>query len=453
MAIEELPPGTMLCAGDYEIKETIGRGGFGITYKAVDLNLGNLVAIKEYAPEDFAERAVGALDIKDKVKEYEWGLRSFRQEGETLASFTNNPSIVSVLRFSTENNTAYLVMEYIDGPDVSDYSKTITSPAQVENLLEMLRVDLKVMHEAGFIHRDLKPENILIRATNDHPVLIDFGSSRQQSADRTMALVTPYYSPVEQYASDTPHGPYTDIYSLSATFYRVITGKTPPDGPSRILDDQCKKLAGDPAFSAYSPDFLAQIDAGMIPLPASRPQNVDEWTQIRHGGEVKQAEPIPEAVHNSGGGNAATDQIKAPNDWIQWAAGAAVLVVLGVLFYPSGPDEKPNNPIATTIPEQVIPEKKESVGVQPDSDMRWVVGVDGRDWTPIGLADRLTKLPRGKDYGVRFDAKEAFRVKTDQGLAVSTKPGRNFGRIKGELYLKNVTDLPQQVTAELYEKD
>ena len=149
----------------------------------MDKNLGNLVAIKEYAPEDFSERinpAFGSgssMDINaltQSADEYEWGLNRFREEGQTLARFGNSPSIVSVLRIFVENKTAYLVMEFIDGPNVSEYSETVTSPSQIEELMAALRRDLRGMHDAGFIHRDLKPENMLLD-DQGHVKLTDMG--------------------------------------------------------------------------------------------------------------------------------------------------------------------------------------------------------------------------------------------------------------------------------------
>ena len=268
MAIKPLPDGALLANDDYEITEVLGRGGFGITYLAKDRQLRSTVAVKEYAPADFAERAPESYKLTPTdAAEVDWGLNRFREEGRTLARFSNTPSIVSVARIFEENCTVYLVMEYIDGPNIVEFSETRTNPREIEALLYALQGALARMHEVGFIHSDLKPDNILIRTEKAEPVLIDFGSTRQQSVDRTMALVTPHFSPVEQYASDTAHGPYTDIYSLSATFYRVITGKKPPDAPSRVLDDDCSLLQDDSSLSAYSADMLVQIDAGMRPMP------------------------------------------------------------------------------------------------------------------------------------------------------------------------------------------
>ena len=268
MAIKPLPDGAPLANDDYEITAVLGRGGFGITYLAKDRQLRSTVAVKEYAPADFAERAPESNKLTPTdASEFDWGLNRFREEGRTLARFSNTPSIVSVARIFEENCTVYLVMEYIDGPNIVEFSETRTNPREIEALLYALQGALARMHEVGFIHSDLKPDNILIRTEKAEPVLIDFGSTRQQSVDRTMALVTPHFSPVEQYASDTAHGPYTDIYSLSATFYRVITGKKPPDAPSRVLDDDCSLLQDDSSLSAYSADMLVQIDAGMRPMP------------------------------------------------------------------------------------------------------------------------------------------------------------------------------------------
>jgi len=441
-----LKEGTQL--DDYKIRFELGRGGFGITYQATDTNLGNDVAIKEYYPSDFAERKsngrVGPVNA-DTESDYQWGLDRFLEEARTLARFSNENYIVSVLRFFQKNGTAYLVMEFVDGISIAEYSESITSPRQVEQLFTKLKSGLQKVHSADFLHRDLKPDNILIRISDSEPVLIDFGSARQLKADRTMALITPYYSPIEQYASEADHGRYTDIYSLSATFYRVITGKPPPDASSRILDDQCKKLVDDAALSIYSPDFLAQIDAGMAPRPGDRPQDIESWGEIKRLG-----------VKLDIGSGSQINQVGAKNDTsspfsisfsrllLEGLRDKRILAILGalvaaVIFYPSEPKR--------TLDDRQVATQSEMIS-------RWDVSVSGDKWVPVGLVEKLNAMPKGKKYELRFDASEQFRSKTGKHLVLADQPGRSFVEEKGEIYLKNLDQYgSQRVTLSLFPQE
>lgn len=458
MSIKPLPLGALLANDDYEITEVLGRGGFGITYLAQDRQLRSTVAVKEYAPADFAERAPESYDLRSTdSSEFDWGLNRFREEGRTLARFSNTPSIVSVARIFEENRTVYLVMEYIDGPNIVEFCESLTNPEQIEELIHALQGALSSMHDVGFIHSDLKPDNILIRTESAEPVLIDFGSTRQQSVDRTMALVTPHYSPVEQYASDSAHGPYTDIYSLSATFYRVITGKKPPDAPSRVLDDDCVLLQDYTTLTAYSADMLAQIDAGMRPLPKDRPQSISEWKSLTANKPLKEFVPTQPEIEKK------TTKQESPQPSSakltdRWGAlsqeqkfgglAGVILVVVAIVFFPSDPRD---GSIASGLNDQALEiydgsARSEQPGVP---ELAWQVAVDANAWTPIRVKAQLKRLPTGTNYDLTFAADEPFRVKTSKGLAIGSKPGKNYGLVEGEIYLKSVDELPQVVEAKL----
>ena len=275
--MDNLPTGYII-DNTYEIKGVLGRGGFGITYRAVDLNLQHEVAIKEYAPVDLASRSANyevEAAAKSKIKDFEWGMENFLRGARTLARF-NDPRIVRVYRFfrNQSTKTAYLVMEMVKGRDLIGFAEHVTNPDQIQIVFQKISGALELVHDAKFQHRDIKPENILIRQNPQEPVLIDFDSARQNTADRTVALVTPYYSALEQYSSDNIQGPYSDIYSLCASFVRVITGSPPPDAPSRILDEKYEPLSEDKDFTIYDRSFLAQLDAGMTLLPQERPQSI-----------------------------------------------------------------------------------------------------------------------------------------------------------------------------------
>lgn len=463
MTIKPLPVGAFLAGDDYEVIGILGKGGFGITYLAKDLKLRSTVAVKEYAPADFAERKQDSCDLKPTdVSEFEWGLNRFREEGATLARFMNTPSIVSVARIFDENHTSYLVMEYVDGPNIVKFCESLTSPRQIEALFRDLQIALSSMHEVGFIHSDLKPDNILIRTETSEPVLIDFGSTRQQSVERTMALVTPHYSPVEQYASDTAHGPYTDIYSLSATFYRIITGKRPPDAPTRVLGNDHLLLQGDPTLSAYSADILFQIDAGMMPLPKDRPQSIREWKSLTASKPLKDVNPSSQAVTEKA--SKQEPELARPQDFPLFSktlsqaqkAGVFAAIVIPIVAITSYQyalrDTPPGALVAAELNKRQTDFERSTELRQSNVAASWEVTVFANTWTRVGLESKLALLPYGVGYDLRIEADEPFRARTSKGLTIASKSGKDFGLVAGEIYVKNVNSSPQTIEAKLIPK-
>ena len=215
----------------YVLERVLGQGGFGITYLAKDTNLDQRVAIKEYLPVEGATRLPdGTVHWRtDELRErYRWGLERFIQEARTLARF-DHPNIVRVLSVFEFNGTAYMVMRFEEGGTLSallDRRGTLAENDLLRLILPVLD-GLELVHNAGFIHRDIKPDNIHI-AGDGRPVLLDFGSARQSlgSSNTLTILVAPGYAPFEQYYSDpSSQGPWTDIYGLGATCYRVICGE------------------------------------------------------------------------------------------------------------------------------------------------------------------------------------------------------------------------------------
>jgi len=273
----------------YHIIKILGQGGFGITYLAHDTNLEQQVAIKEYLPTDLAvrENNVSVHPVsEDHSESYQWGLERFISEARTLAKF-KHPNIVRVLSVFTENNTAYMVMEYEHGEPMDALlknRKTIEEEKLKSILMPMLD-GLEEVHKTGFIHRDIKPPNIYIR-TDGSPVLLDFGSARQSLGIQTKTLTTmvsPGYAPFEQYTSKSDkQGPWTDIYGLGATMYRAVTGVGPVDAMDRseALLHTSKDVyvpASKIAQDNYSTVFLAAIDHALLFKTNERPQSISEW--------------------------------------------------------------------------------------------------------------------------------------------------------------------------------
>ncbi|HET8705004.1 MAG TPA: serine/threonine-protein kinase, partial [Pseudomonadales bacterium] len=216
----------------YRIERVLGRGGFGITYLAKDTNLDHFVAIKEYLPSVCASRLPGDSSVKPlssgQSQTYEWGLKAFITEAQTLAKF-KHPNIVRVLSVFEQLGTAYMVMEYEPGVELADLikqGKSFSEPELMTLTLTLLN-GLGAVHAAGFIHRDIKPQNIVMRPDGS-PVLLDFGSARKALEGKKRQLtsmVSSGYAPIEQYnQGDATQGPWTDLYGMAATLYSVMTG-------------------------------------------------------------------------------------------------------------------------------------------------------------------------------------------------------------------------------------
>jgi serine/threonine protein kinase len=277
-----LPQGFKL--HEYKIESVLGKpGGFGITYLATDTHLRQLVAIKEYLPNDFAIReGVSSVFVKSASEEasFQWGLKCFIEEARLLAKF-NHKNIVRVLRFFEANGTAYMVMEYQKGKNFADYlkEKHILTEKELLNIVQPLLYGLKEVHKAGFLHRDIKPHNIFIREDNT-PILLDFGSARYaigQKSRSVTSIVTPGYAPLEQYDNEIKdQGPWTDIYALGAVMYHAINGNAPPAATRRIMKDPMKS-AVKLGKGQYNKNILKSIDWALNLSEEDRPQTVEDW--------------------------------------------------------------------------------------------------------------------------------------------------------------------------------
>ena len=269
----------------YRIDALLGHGGFGITYRATDQDLKQVVAIKEYLPREIAtrDRDSTVVPVSGSDQEtFEWGLERFLDEARTLAQFQHS-NIVAVRRFIRANGTAYLVMDYCAGESleiVLDREGTLDA-SRVETLLAPLLDALEALHKVGVTHRDIKPGNIYLREDGS-PVLLDFGAARQALAQHSRsvtAMATPGYAAFEQYSTKGKQGPWSDIYGLGATLYRCVTSQRPADASDRMLEDELVPAAR-AARGRYPENLLQQIDAALALRPQNRPQSVAEWRRI-----------------------------------------------------------------------------------------------------------------------------------------------------------------------------
>nr|MCR4643694.1 protein kinase [Lachnospiraceae bacterium] len=239
-----LPAGTVL-AGQFIIRRVLGEGGFGITYEAEDHRTGSLVAVKEYFPDSMATRSGSTQVIPftgERGENFEYGKGCFLQEAETLAQFIGNENIIRVFTYFEENGTAYFVMEFVHGTGFDKYIRERGGRLSYEEAASKLfpvMDALQAVHEKGIIHRDVTPDNIYI--TEDGKVrLLDFGAARFSLGDRSRSLdviLKHGYAPREQYSRHGRQGPYTDVYSMAATFYFAITGRKPVDSIDRMEED------------------------------------------------------------------------------------------------------------------------------------------------------------------------------------------------------------------------
>ncbi len=290
-----LPPGATV--GRYRILGVLGQGGFGITYLARDAQLDREVALKEYLPAALAVRLEGASVLPRSTEvadDFGWGRERFIEEGRTLASLHDAPSIVRVFDFVEANGTAYMVMERLRG-ETLEHRVAVAGPLAfdaLEAILWPLLAGLQTVHEAGFLHRDIKPANVIL-ADDGRATLIDFGASRAAMADRTRtmtAIFTPGYAAPEQFTS-ARQGPWTDIYSFAATLHFAAIGRPPPAAFDRLMEDAYEPLSAGPA-QGLGESMVNAIDAGLVLPVEQRPRSIAQWRSMLRG-EAAVGEHVP----------------------------------------------------------------------------------------------------------------------------------------------------------------
>lgn len=246
---QALPQGTILHDG-FIVGRVLGQGGFGITYLGYELHSKRRIAIKEYFPSGVVIREGTKVQPTGAENNafFRRGLELFNKEAQILSRLSGQPNIVEVTSFFFENNTGYFVMEFLEGNSLKDYLAIRGGRISFQEALKLLlpTMDaLETVHHEGMLHRDIAPDNVFI--TNDGVAkLIDFGAARFRREDETKSIrtiVKPGYAPMEQYTSQSAQGPWSDVYAMGATIYRAITGKTPPDAPTRSLNDELQSPA------------------------------------------------------------------------------------------------------------------------------------------------------------------------------------------------------------------
>jgi len=273
---------------EFEIKEVIGGGGFGIVYRAWDHQLERTIAIKEFMPASLAVRnddLTLVLRSERFSKSFHAGLNSFIQEARLLARF-NHPNLLHVLRFWVQNDTAYMGTAFYTGTTLSQLHSRrpeMISEAWIRCLLPPLFGAINTIHREGYLHRDISLDNIQIQE-NGVPVLLDFGSARKaigNLSDETETMLKPGFAPIEQYSDDneSEQGTWTDIYALGAVLHTLIVGSPPPVSVVRSIEDNYKPLMQQKP-EGYSLPLLHAIDRALALQPEDRPQTVDEFAAL-----------------------------------------------------------------------------------------------------------------------------------------------------------------------------
>ena len=277
-----LPADTTI--GDYRIVRKLASGGFGVVYLAKDAK-GQEVAIKEYLPAALTARAPGELVPKiaqEKLSLYRLGLKSFFEEGRALTQISH-ASVVSVLNFFRENETVYMVMNYLRGASLQEYivlargqqQAKVLRESTIRSLFDEVLRGLRIVHQHKMLHLDIKPANIFV-TDDDRAVLIDFGAAREvlnKEGNFVRPMYTPGFAAPEMYRRNGQMGPWTDIYAIGACMYACMTGQPPADVPRRKDKDRLPaalaRLRG-----VYSDNLLELVQWAMAMDPLARPQSV-----------------------------------------------------------------------------------------------------------------------------------------------------------------------------------
>lgn len=298
---DELKPGTRLLGGQFTIDSFLNAGGFGITYLARD-SLDRRVVVKECFPSSFCRRngTTVAPSTRQRTDEFRSVVALFLQEAYTLSRLEHS-NIVRVHQVFEDNDTAYMAMEYVNGPDLLETvegKEPALNPDQITRVLHDMLSALDHVHAEGVLHRDISPDNILLDRSSGRPVLIDFGAARRDVTRKSRALsglrvVKDGYSPQEFYIAGSTQSPSSDLYALAASFSHLISGEAPKSSQERL--SAIANRNGDPQVPltgrvrGYPVAFLKAIDKAMSIFPRDRIQSVAEWQSLLR-------EDVPRAV-------------------------------------------------------------------------------------------------------------------------------------------------------------
>ena len=303
---DALKPGTELLHGQFRIEKFLNAGGFGMTYLARD-SLDRIVVIKECFPSSMCCRNDGNVMARSRQHQAEFDavVKHFGAEARRLSKL-QHPNIVGIHQVFEDNLTAYMALDFVRGRDLLDTiedPKMKLHPRDVKDILLKCLEAVHYIHTNDVLHRDISPDNILIDGKGN-PVLIDFGAAKEEATRASRALsalhvVKDGYSPHEFYIAGSTQDASSDLYSLGATFYHVLTGEAPPDSQARVSaiaadrPDPYRPVSG--KFPQFEDAFLHAIDKALSVFPPDRIQTARDWielvdTERRRSAALAQAE-------------------------------------------------------------------------------------------------------------------------------------------------------------------
>ncbi len=385
MSTAQLSIGSTLLGGKYRIEAILGQGGFGITYMAVHTILGKKVAIKEFFPKEYCDRDESTSHITlgtQSNADFVTRLRNkFIKEAQNISKL-NHKNIIQIQDIFEQNNTAYYVMEYIDGASLEDIvaGSGAIAPESAVRYMTAIGEALSHMHASHMIHLDVKPANIMIRTADDCPILIDFGLSKGYGDNGGQTSTTPHgvshgYSPLEQYNADgvSRFSPQTDIYAFGATLFKLLTGDTPPAATKRLEQpltfpetmspsmrqfiDHCMALSKNsrPADMPRALDMLATCDIAATPPLKDTPAHADptEPTKVL-GGKKKAAASRPSKPAS---GSKKGGPLKYIFIILGIVAAAVIALALAGIF--TSTEQPADTPAADTATAAIVPAESE----------------------------------------------------------------------------------------------
>ena len=390
-----LAAGTSLQGGRYVVERVLGQGGFGITYLCQHTGLGKQVAIKEFFFAQFCERqgdtshvTVPTAGNRELVEKFR---RKFVKEARLIAGkLSQAPSVVNVSDVFDENGTSYYVMDYIEGRSLAEVLKKRGRLGEAEaiGIIEQVGKALAYVHSCGINHLDIKPANIMISRTTGRAVLIDFGVAKQYDATTGEATTTtpvgrtPGYAPLEQYSLSgvSSFTPQSDIYSLGATLYKLVTGNTPPEATAMPKDAVLPypedvsapvRKAITAAMQSHKEDrparvedFLQLLHSQPKPKPSPKPKPDDDTTDIEEKPKVIVADTEPKPV---------SEPEQPRRKWLPWVVGVAVAAIAFVAVMLLRPEQQHDileaTPTATDT--EIIAEQQSNL---PEIEMVYVSG-------------------------------------------------------------------------------
>ena len=329
-----LPPQTILC-GKYLVGKVLGQGGFGITYIGWDIALERKVAIKEYYPSGQVSRLPGTRGLVWSESEQarlaqQDGMEMFLKEARKMAKVEDIPGVVKVRELFRENETAYIVMDFVEGETLKARLKR-TGPMPWNTAKAIFRPAIQAMekvHQAGLIHRDLSPDNIMLLPDGSVKIL-DLGAAKDlnvNSGASSMQVAKSGFSPFEQYTQRGGSGPWTDVYAMAATIYFTLTGKLPPAAMDRIEEDTISWNL--PGLDALPTSALSALQKALAVTAKKRTQSMEELEK----GLFDEAPPVQAKARIQTG---TKSQPKKASKKVIWAAVVAVAIGIfyGTVFY------------------------------------------------------------------------------------------------------------------------